>query len=289
MAASGLIGAIAACGSGSTGPSGGIAAIVISPDSLSLASGSSGDLSAHARTQSGTSVSPGTIFWSTSDSLVATVNQSGVVVAHQPGVAQIGASADGMSGLARVIVVPPVVKTVVISPSTDTIYASRPGDTAKLSATGYDAAGHVIPGSNVLWTTNNGLANVSAGTVVGTNKGAGAVIVTATSPDSGNAAGTASVLVLGHVENVVLNAPYTLLSTSSASFDTVQVTATLTDTFGNNVSGQRALSWSTNNASVATVNSHGLVTAVSQEPAEAEITATTPDGASGTIAVLVFP
>lgn len=290
IAASVVMGTLAACGSSSTGPSGRIATIVISPDSISLATGNSGDLSALARSQSGTSVSAGAFFWSTSDSLVATVSQSGVVAAHEAGVAQIDASADGVSGFARVVVVDPLVKTVVITPASDTIYASHPGDTAKLSAAGYDAAGHVLPGSTLLWSVNNALATVSNGTVVGTNTSAGTVTVTAASPDSGNPAGTASMLVIGHVANVVLSAPYTLLSASSTSLDTVRVTATLTDTFGNNVSGQRTLSWSSNNSSVATVDSRGLVTALSTTaPKEVQITATTPDGASAPIALLVFP
>lgn len=284
-------GVLAGCGPSSTAPSSGsIAAIVISPDSISLATGSSRGLSAQARSESGASLSAGKFFWSTSDSLVATVDQSGVVVAHEPGAAQIGASAEGMTGLARVIVVEPLVKTVVITPASDTIYASQPGDTATLSATGYDAAGSVIGGSQVLWSINSALATVSGGTVVGTNTGVGTVTVTATSPDSGYPAGTASVLVIGHIANTAVSPAYSFLSTSGFSWpNTVQVTATLTDTFGNNVTGQRVLSWTTSNPSVATVDSHGLVTAVSTTDNEAEITATTPDGSSGTMTVTVFP
>ncbi len=285
-----LVGALAACDSSSTAPpSESIAAIEISPDSISLATGGSQGLSAQARTQSGTSVSAGTFFWSTSDSLVATVNQQGVVAAHAPGVAQIGASADGMSGFAHVVVVLPVVKTVVITPAADTIYASQPGDTAKLTATGYDADGHVLAGT-MLWSISGGLATVSGGTVVGTDIGAGAVTVTATTPDSGNAAGTASVLVIGHIETTAVSPGFAYLSTRGFGFpDTVRVAAILTDTFRNNVSGQRVIKWTTNNPTVATVNSHGLVTAVSTAEAEAQITATTPDGSTGSMAVLVFP
>lgn len=143
----------------------------------------------------------------------------------------------------------------------------------------------------MLWSISGGLATVSGGTVVGTNTAAGMVTVTATSPDSGNAGGTASVLVIGHIENTAVNATSPFLSTSGFGMlpQTVQVTATLTDTFGHNVSGQRVIKWTTSNPAVATVNSHGLVTAVTTVEADAQITATTPDGSTGAVTLLVFP
>lgn len=286
-----LIGALTACGSSSTAPpSEGIATILISPDSISLSTGGSRGLSAQARTQSGASVSPGQFFWSTSDSLVATVSQQGVVAAHSPGVAQIGASAEGTTGFAHVVVILPIASTVVVTPAADTMYASGPGDTVKLSAVSYDAAGNLIPGSTVLWSISSGLASVSGGTVVGTNTNAGSVTVTATSPDSGNASGTASVLVLGHVANTAVSTTSLFLSTSGFGFpDTTRVTATLTDTFNHNVTGQRVVRWTTSNPAGAVVDSHGLVTAVATSEMDVQITATTPDGSTGSVTLLVFP
>ncbi len=292
VSAAALIGALAGCGSSAMDPSAAtIASISVSPDSVSLAIGSSDNLSARAHTGSGTSLSRETFYWSTSDSQVATVTQSGVVEAHQPGVAQIGASAQGMNGFARVIVVQPIVKTVSVTPPTDSVYAGHPGDTAVLSAKAYNAAGDVIPGSPLFWATNSALVSVNGGVVVGTNSGTGTATITATSPDSGFPAGSATIKVIGHVASVVLSPAFTYLSTSG-SFQLsqqMQLTAALTDTFGNDVSGQRTLSWSSADPSIATVSKRGLVTAVATASGSTQITARTPDGASGFATVTVFP
>jgi uncharacterized protein YjdB len=290
--AAALIGALAGCGSGAVGPSvDAITSISVSPDSLSLAIGSSDNLSARAHTGSGTSLSVETFYWSTSDSLVATVTQSGLVEAHQPGVVQIGASAQGMNGFARVIVVLPIVKTVRVSPPSDSVFAGHPGDTAVLSAKAYDAAGHVITSSPLFWSTNSALVSVNGGVVVGTNAGTGTATIAATSPDSGFPAGSATVKVIGHVASVVLSPAFTYLSTSGSFLlsQQMQLTAALTDTFGNDVTGQRTLTWSSANPTIATVSKHGLVTGVATTAGSTQITARTADGASGSATVTVFP
>ena len=82
VSAAALIGALAGCGSSAMDPSAAtIVSISVSPDSVSLAIGSSDNLSARAHTGSGTSLSRETFYWSTSDSQIATVTQSGVVEA----------------------------------------------------------------------------------------------------------------------------------------------------------------------------------------------------------------
>src|SRR5579864_2570183 len=89
-----VVACMAGCGGGATSPgANGVATIQVSPDSASVVTGSSQTFVAHAHAASGATIPGPTFFWSTSDSLVATVNQSGVVTAHQPGAAQVGASA----------------------------------------------------------------------------------------------------------------------------------------------------------------------------------------------------
>jgi uncharacterized protein YjdB len=293
VAAAALVSALAAaCGPGSVGPSADtIATISVTPDSISLAAGSSDDLAALARSVSGTTLPGQRFYWSTSDSLIATVSQSGVVVAHQPGVAQVGASAQGLNGIARVIVVQPIIKAVRVAPAADSIYAGHPGDTAQLAATAYDSAGHVITSSPLFWSTNSALVSVKGGVVIGTNGGTGTATITATSPDSGFPSGSATVKVIGHISSVTLSPQYTYLSTSGSFLlaQQVQFSAALTDTFGNDVTGQRTLSWSSADPTVATVNKHGLVTAVTTTGGSTQITARTPDGVTGSATVTVFP
>jgi len=278
-------------GASSTAPgAGSIAAIIVAPDSVSLTAGSSDTFEAHAQTASHAMVSGATFFWSTSDSLVATVTQEGVVTGREPGAAQISASAEGKSGFARIIVVRPVVRSVRITPSRDTIYATKPGDTATLVGVALDSAGSVLGGHPLVWPIGGTIAVVNSDKVSATGAGAGRATVTATSADTAFASGTATVDVIGHIARIVVNPPFALLSTSEFTLpSTVQLSATLTDTFGTNVSGDRVLTWSSDDRTVATVDRHGLVTAVSTSEASTTITATTPDGRSASVTVTVFP
>jgi uncharacterized protein YjdB len=268
-----------------------IATIVVAPDSVSLPSGTAETFRAQAQTTAAGAVSGATFFWSTSDSAVATVTQSGVVTGHQPGAAKISASAQGMSGFARVIVVQPVVSSVRITPSSDTIYATKPGDTTTLSGLPLDSAGRPLTGHPLLWTVNGTIAAVSGGIVTATGTNVGKVTVTATSTDTAFVSGAATVTVLGHTATIAVSPSFAWLSTSGAFFlsRTVQLSALLTDTFGNDVSGHRAIRWSTANPSIATVNKNGVVSAVATTSGSTSITATTPDGKSAVATITVFP
>jgi trimeric autotransporter adhesin len=284
--------AYAACSSSTSPKSGAVASVVISPDSLGLAIGASGALHAVAKDAQSNAVGGATFFWSTSDSNVVRVSQSGEVTALLAGAVQVGASTDGKTGFANVIVSPALVHSVTVSPTHDTIFASAPSNTVTLTATSFDAQGHELVGRPVTWSTSSSLVTVTNGVVTATDVAAGTASVTATSSDPGSPSGSATVVVIGHVATVTVSPANTVLSASGNLFaDSVQLTAQLIDTFNTNVSGQRTVTWSSNNPSVATVGSStGLVTAVADVGnGQATITATTADGATGTAAVSVTP
>src|SRR5204863_8306018 len=108
---------------------------------------------------------------------------------------------------------------------------------------------------------------------------AGSVTITATSEGQ---SGTASITVAGApVASVTVTPP----SASVPAGQTVQLTATLKDANGNVLTG-RTVTWASNNTTVATVNSNGLVT--TKVAGSATITATS-EGQSGTAAITVTP
>ena len=291
LAAIAAVLAYAACSS-STGPkSGAVTSVVISPDSLGLTIGASNTLQALAKDGQSKTVTGATFFWSTSDSNVVRVSQSGVVTGLQAGAVQIGASSDGQTGIARVIVAAALVHSVSIAPAQDTIFASAPSNTVTLSATTFDAQGHELVGRPVTWSTSSNLVSVVNGVVTATDAAAGAATVTATSSDPGARAGSATVIVIGHVATVTVSPGSTVLGAGGGLFpNTVQLTAQLIDTFNTDVSGQRTVTWASNNPPVATVNSAGLVTAIQDTGnGQATLTATTADGATGTAQVSVLP
>lgn len=278
-----------ACGSGSTGPTASVARVVVTPDSASIPGGDSIALSAVAQSATGKTVSGVTLFWSTSDPNIATVSQSGMVTAVANGKAQIAASADNQSGTATIVVQPLTVASVSVSPTLDTIYASTPENTVTITATTRDAAGTILTGQPLIWSATGGVVNVSAsGVVTATNTAAGTATVTATSTAAGLPAASATVVVIGHAKTVSVSPTSTTLSTNGILFPTtVQLSVTITDTFGTNVTAHRTVEWTSSDASVAKVSSSGLVTAVSSSSSGATITATTTDGVSGSAAITI--
>lgn len=281
------------CTGSSTGPSSGlIETVVITPDSVGLNPGTSSSLHAEGLDAAKHAVATGGFFWSTSDSLVASVSQAGVVTALAPGAAAVSASVQGHSGLAQIVVVLATVHSVVVRPAADTIFATAPGNASTLTATTYDASGHVLTGRPVLWTANSNLLSVKSGLVTGLGAGAGTASVSATSPDSGFPSGSASVTVLGHVKTVKVSPAHGIVSTSGFyAPQTLHMTAKLTDTFGANVTSSRRVTWSSADTTLVKVNpSTGVVTAVAANGGPpVAITATTADGVTGSGMVAVLP
>jgi uncharacterized protein YjdB len=249
--------------------------------------GDSVSLSATPQSAAGKPVSGVTLFWSTNDSSIATVSQTGVVTAHANGSARIAASAENRSGFAAITVAPPLVASVTVAPTLDTIFAGAPGNTVTLTATTRDAAGHVLTGRPLIWSASGGVVNVVNGVVTGTNTAAGTATVTATSTDPGLPAGSATIVAIGHAHTVTLSPSATTLAVNSPFFPSkVQLTARVVDSFGTTVTG-RALHWSTSDPTVATVDGTGIVTAVTTGVGRCTITATTTDGAAGTATINV--
>lgn len=168
-----------------------VATVVVSPSSASLVVGQTIAFEAAPRSASGQPLSGRVVAWSSNPSQVATVSSSGLVIAVSPGTATITASSEGRSGTAQVIVEPPTVQRVEVTPATATIEA---GGSFRLTATVYDTRGNVIPGEEVTWTSSDTrIATVdSDGRVRGERQGN--VTITAT---SGSASGTARIRVEG--------------------------------------------------------------------------------------------
>src|SRR5205823_229240 len=148
-------------------------------------------------------------------------------------------------------IVPTVpVASVTVSPASVSVLQ---GQTVQLTATPRDANGNPLTGRAISWSSsNNNIATVNGSGLV-TGVTAGSVTITATSEGQ---SGTASLTVAGApVASVTVTPP----SASVPAGQTVQLTATLKDANGNVLTG-RTVTWASNNTTVATVNSSGLVT-----------------------------
>ena len=152
------------------------------------------------------------------------------------------------------------------------------GKTVQLTATPKDAAGNVLSGRVVTWTSNNTATATVGGTGLVTGKAAGSATITATSEGHN---GTSAITVVRVPVASVSVAP---ASASVQVGSTVLLTATPKDASGTPLSG-RTISWVSGNAAVATVNGSGLVSGV----AESVVTITaTSEGWSGSSAITVL-
>src|SRR5579862_3663232 len=109
------------CSGNSTGPNAhGISDVFMMPDTLTVAVGDSGTVQAQAVTANGAPVSGVSLFWSTSDSTIASVDQHGMVKALRLGAVNVDASTAGVSPKqpARVVIVATPVASIVIAPRT---------------------------------------------------------------------------------------------------------------------------------------------------------------------------
>jgi len=200
----------------------GLVRVVITPASLTLAEGTSGQFNATGGTAPYT--------WSVADSTVASIDPAtGLLTALLAGQTVVTASdVNGVSGNAEI-----TVTTVLVSPDTASL---RVGDTQQFSV-----AGGTAPYS---WSvSDNALANIDAsGLLIALAIGSVQVIavdVNGVEDSSGNIT----------ISDIAIDPDNALLTIG----DTLQFTAT---------GGTSPYNWSTSNLAVATINSNGLLIAV---------------------------
>lgn len=248
--------------------------IAITPSAAAIAIGSQVALQAQVQDASGQPVPGATIFWSSSDTSVATVSSAGVVTGRTVGSAQIAASSAGESAVRAIAVIQVPVASLAVLPSSVSL---APGASTPLQAVTYDAAGNTLPGRSVVWATNAPqVVSVAASGVV-TALAAGSASVTATS--EGKTASAAITVTVVPVASVTV-APSSAALTVGQS---AALSAAATDANGNVLSG-RTVTWSSANSSVATVSGLGLVSATGA--GSTTVTATA-EGKSGIAQVVV--
>ena len=251
--------------------------LTISPDSATLQSlGETTQLNAEVRDQNGQTMAGAAVAWTSSDPSVATVVASGLVTAVANGAATVTATAGSASGTAA-MTVDQVVASVTVDPPADTLLAF--GDTLRLSAAALDANGNAVAGAEFAWASGDTLVAVVDQQGLVTGGAAGAVEVTAT---SNNMTGRAQLAVLVPTPVTVAIEPDTV--GLNALGQTVRLAAEVRDRAGRAMEGV-AVSWSSGDTLVATVDSAGLVTAAGNGTTTVAATA---DPASGRAAVTVM-
>ncbi len=239
-----------------------VAAIAVTPETMSLVTGGTRQLSATLTDSSGNVLNGQSVAWSSTNTTVATVSSDGLVKALHAGNATIIAAAGGATGTSELAVIAGAVSSITVNPGSTSFVA---GASQQLTATLTDNTGSVVTGQTVTWSSSDAsVVSVSAnGLATGGHTGSATVIATA-----GGQSGSAMFAVAaGAVRLVTISPPADSLEQGKK----VQLAATLTDVAGNTVTG-RTVTWTTSNSSVATTTSSGLVSALAA--GSADITAT---------------
>ncbi|MEP6618253.1 MAG: Ig-like domain-containing protein [bacterium] len=263
-----------------------VGSVAVAVGSALIAAGQSTQAAATIKDAVGAVLSNRSVLWTSSNPTVATVSPLGVVTAISLGSVVISASSGGVSGSAPLTVgsnsaLP--VATIAVSAMIPTL---SPSQSIAAAAVPRDANGNVLVGPSFSWsTTDPTIATVSPSGVI-TGVAPGTVLISATS--GGKTGGLsmqvgaittqppATVTVLANLSN-----PDTL-----SPGDVVQAGATLRNAGGTVVTTVAPTTWSSSNSGVATVNSLGIITALSL--GTATVTAAN-SGTTGAVTVAVVP
>jgi uncharacterized protein YjdB len=252
-----------------------VGSVTVQPATATLAVGQGATLTATVKDANGSVVTDRAVSWTTSNAVVASVTQAGVVKALSAGTAIIAATSDGRTGSATITVTAAPVATIALQPSSVTLQRSM---TTTLTATLKDASGNVLSGRTIAWSSSDTtIARVSASGVV-TAVRLGLATITATS--EGRSAGASVSVVAGPVDHIVIS-PSSVDNLRAGR--SVQLSATAVDANGDVVAGA-VFTWHSSSTQVATVSASGLVTGV--RTGTTTITATS-SGKTGSVSVRV--
>ena len=229
-----------------------VAALRLLPGDIRLHPGDRLQFTATLVDSDGNPLDDRTIVWSSSDMRVATVSESGLVLARRIGAAFIRAAAEDDLDSALVEVQAPV-GSVKVSPDHLTL---EPGATTQLEAMLRDASGHPLTGREVAWrSSSDEVATVSPTGLVTAQRTGDATIEAASEGQTGRA----TIRVQKRVASVTITPSSKELTVG----EEYQLDAILRSDDGEILSG-RAIEWSSQPTAVAGVNSRGLVTARSE-------------------------
>lgn len=263
-----------------------VASVSISQSTSTVRPGQNNQLTAIANDAAGTVLAGRTATWSSSDTTIATVSASGLVVAKTYSgtgdrTATITVTIEGRSATHALTVAAWPVSRITVTPGT----ASRqPRQTVQLTATLADSLGGALTGRTVTWTSSDtSIARVSTSGLVTVSLYTGGDDRTATITAASEGRSGATVLT-------VTPLPVATLAVTPASVLvrpglTTQLTAAPRDSAGTALT-DRTVTWSSAAPTVAMVSGTGLVTGVAQGTTTVTATA---NGRSTAVPVIIAP
>lgn len=258
-----------------------VASVTVTPAAAALVVGGTTTLSAAVQDGGGKALSGRPVSWTSSNTSVATVSQSGVVTAVGAGAAFVFATSEGKVGQAQVTVTPVPVADVAVAPPSASVEIGR---TVQLVAAVTDPNGNALADRAVSWSSSNPLVALVSGAGLVTGVSAGVATITATAEGkSGSAAVTVRAPAPVPVASVVVSPNPAQVREDG----TVVLSAVCLAANGDVLSG-RPLTWASGEERLATIQSTSGQSATVRGKRAGTVTVTaTCDGTSGSATVRV--
>ncbi|MYC88643.1 MAG: hypothetical protein F4X22_10450, partial [Gemmatimonadales bacterium] len=251
-----------------------VSAVMVSPDSASVVERDTLRMVATAADANGHAMATAAFAWATSDTLLARVDDSGLVTGVAEGEVAVMAAAFGVTGRARFMVVATVPTTVAVTP--DTVRFTAVGQTVELAVAVRDQIGREMPGPDVSWTSGDTLVAAVDSAGLATAAGVGATTITAT---AGSVSGTALIMVPNRAPNTPSRAPQPAGTMPGQTVETGEsVSVDLSSYFTDPDGDALTYTATSSNTGVATVSVSGsTVTITGVAPGVATVTITARD------------
>lgn len=253
-----------------------VSVVQVTPGNKSLFVEQTFQFTATPQDAGGTFLPGRAVEWTSNNESVATVSSTGTVTALSPGGAIITATSEGKSTPASVTVAAIPVASVVVTPSTQTLFE---GQTAQLQAEPLDVDGKPLVGRVVQWATTNAAVATVTSTGLVTAHAIGDATIRASVEGK---IGASALTVTLRPPNVVVVTPAQVLVQPGK---TSQLSVQVLDDLGREIPNS-PVTFSSSDVAVATVSANGLVSGITA--GNATITATS-GGKTGTAQVTVTP
>jgi uncharacterized protein YjdB len=235
---------------------------------------------ATARNSQNTIIANSTFRWSSSNSSILSVDQSGKVTALAPGSVVVTATADQTVGSASIIVTDIPIGSCALSPASSKVTVSQ---SVQPTLVVRDTANNVISsqGRPIVWTSSNEIVATVSSTGLATTRKAGTTTITASPTENAQVTCNASIQAVDPriVQVVIQQRTGSLRLGIPRGFS-----AALLDSTNSQVPAGRITTWSTNTPTIIGITSAGIVTGLSLGTARVIATA---EGVADTVQLSV--
>ncbi|MCC6241464.1 MAG: Ig-like domain-containing protein, partial [Gemmatimonadaceae bacterium] len=233
--------------------------VTVSPSTTTLRITNTRQFTATPKNAAGVAITGKTIRWSSSNSSIASVDQTGLVTALTPGTVIIAADADGVIGNASLTITNLPIGSCSLSPATQRVTVTAQ---AQPVITLRDTANNVLPtlGRPLSWSSDNEVVATVSGTGVIRAVRAGTARITAVPTEYPDKSCST---VFEAVDARIVSAVITPRSGSLRLGVQRQLNLSLTDSIGQAIPPGRVVTWTSATPATATVSATGLVTGLS--------------------------